>query len=150
MLFLSVFNTDGQTKDSLSYSFSGFVRFDYWNDTRVNDEAVEGLFSLVPSQKVFDSYGNDLNERSSANALALASRIKLVAAGVKIFGANTSSFLEADFTGTSGSSRVRFRHELDAASNNSVEDIRTLIDKVRIPPQVGRYSVYIIDEVHMW
>ena len=40
-------------------------------------------------------------------------------------------------------------HELDAASNNSVEDIRTLIDSVRIPPQVGSYSVYIIDEVHM-
>ena len=40
-------------------------------------------------------------------------------------------------------------HELDAASNNSVDDIRTLIDQVRIPPQVGRYSVYIIDEVHM-
>ena len=40
-------------------------------------------------------------------------------------------------------------HELDAASNNSVEDIRTLIQEVRIPPQVGKYSVYIIDEVHM-
>src|SRR5690554_7200852 len=40
-------------------------------------------------------------------------------------------------------------HELDAASNNSVDDIRLLIDKVRIPPQIGRYSVYIIDEVHM-
>ena len=40
-------------------------------------------------------------------------------------------------------------HELDAASNNSVDDIRTLIEQVRIPPQVGRYSVYIIDEVHM-
>ena len=40
-------------------------------------------------------------------------------------------------------------HELDAASNNSVEDIRLLIDQVRIPPQVGKYSVYIIDEVHM-
>ncbi len=40
-------------------------------------------------------------------------------------------------------------HELDAASNNSVEDIRRLIDQVRIPPQIGRYSVYIIDEVHM-
>src|SRR5574344_2716351 len=40
-------------------------------------------------------------------------------------------------------------HELDAASNNSVEDIRALIEKVRIPPQVGKYSVYIIDEVHM-
>lgn len=40
-------------------------------------------------------------------------------------------------------------HELDAASNNSVDDIRSLIDQVRIPPQIGNYSVYIIDEVHM-
>ena len=40
-------------------------------------------------------------------------------------------------------------HELDAASNNSVEDIRTLIDQVRIPPQLGEKSIYIIDEVHM-
>ena len=40
-------------------------------------------------------------------------------------------------------------HELDAASNNSVDDIRTLTEQVRIPPQIGRYSVYIIDEVHM-
>ncbi len=40
-------------------------------------------------------------------------------------------------------------HELDAASNNSVDDIRSLIDKVRVPPQLGSYSVYIIDEVHM-
>jgi DNA polymerase-3 subunit gamma/tau len=40
-------------------------------------------------------------------------------------------------------------HELDAASNNSVDNIRSLIDQVRIPPQVGKYSIYIIDEVHM-
>ena len=40
-------------------------------------------------------------------------------------------------------------HELDAASNNSVDDIRSLIDQVRILPQVGKYSVFIIDEVHM-
>lgn len=40
-------------------------------------------------------------------------------------------------------------HELDAASNNSVEDIRLLIEQVQIPPQVGRYKVFIIDEVHM-
>ncbi len=40
-------------------------------------------------------------------------------------------------------------HELDAASNNSVEDIRNLIEQVRIPPQIGTHSVYIIDEVHM-
>ena len=40
-------------------------------------------------------------------------------------------------------------HELDAASNNSVEDIRSLIEQVRIPPQIGKYKVFIIDEVHM-
>ena len=40
-------------------------------------------------------------------------------------------------------------HELDAASNNSVDDIRNLVEQVRIPPQVGKYKVYIIDEVHM-
>ncbi|MBE6337963.1 MAG: DNA polymerase III subunit gamma/tau [Lentimicrobiaceae bacterium] len=40
-------------------------------------------------------------------------------------------------------------YELDAASNNSVDDIRNLVEQVRIPPQVGRYKVYIIDEVHM-
>lgn len=40
-------------------------------------------------------------------------------------------------------------HELDAASNNSVDDIRSLIDQVRIPPQIGKYKVFIIDEVHM-
>ncbi len=39
--------------------------------------------------------------------------------------------------------------ELDAASNNSVDDIRCLTDQVRIPPQTGKYKVYIIDEVHM-
>ena len=40
-------------------------------------------------------------------------------------------------------------HELDAASNNGVDDIKALIEKVQVPPQVGKYSVYIIDEVHM-
>lgn len=40
-------------------------------------------------------------------------------------------------------------HELDAASNNKVEDIRSLNDQVRVPPQIGKYSIYIIDEVHM-
>lgn len=47
------------------------------------------------------------------------------------------------------SSRSFNIHELDAASNNKVDDIRSLTDQVRIPPQIGKYSVYIIDEVHM-
>ncbi len=46
-------------------------------------------------------------------------------------------------------SRSYNNHELDAASNNSVDDIRYLTDQVRVPPQIGKYSVYIIDEVHM-
>ncbi len=51
---------------------------------------------------------------------------------------------------TSFNSQASFNiHELDAASNNSVDDIRNLTDQVRIPPQIGRFSVYIIDEVHM-
>ena len=40
-------------------------------------------------------------------------------------------------------------HELDAASNNSVDDIRHLIEQVRIAPQVGNFTIYILDEVHM-
>ncbi|WP_347838131.1 DNA polymerase III subunit gamma/tau [uncultured Draconibacterium sp.] len=47
------------------------------------------------------------------------------------------------------SSRSFNIHELDAASNNSVDDIRNLTDQIRVPPQMGKYSVYIIDEVHM-
>lgn len=51
---------------------------------------------------------------------------------------------------TSFNSSASFNiHELDAASNNSVDDIRNLVDQVRVPPQVGNYKVYIIDEVHM-
>ena len=56
---------------------------------------------------------------------------------------------ECDSCRTFNEGRSLNIHELDAASNNSVEDIRTLIEQVRIIPQVGRYSVFIIDEVHM-
>jgi DNA polymerase III subunit gamma/tau len=48
-----------------------------------------------------------------------------------------------------GASTAMNIYELDAASNNSVDDIRNLIDQVRYPPQYGKYKVYIIDEVHM-
>jgi DNA polymerase III subunit gamma/tau len=56
---------------------------------------------------------------------------------------------ECESCNSFNSSRSFNIHELDAASNNSVEDIRSLIDQVRIPPQIGKYSIYIIDEVHM-
>ncbi|MEA3450745.1 MAG: DNA polymerase III subunit gamma/tau, partial [Bacteroidota bacterium] len=56
---------------------------------------------------------------------------------------------ECDSCSSFNTSRSMNIHELDAASNNSVDDIRKLIDQVRVPPQIGKYSVYIIDEVHM-
>lgn len=62
---------------------------------------------------------------------------------------NTEACNECDSCKSFNESRAFNIHELDAASNNSVDDIRNLIDQIRIPPQVGRYSIYIIDEVHM-
>ncbi|MBN1252679.1 MAG: DNA polymerase III subunit gamma/tau [Bacteroidales bacterium] len=62
---------------------------------------------------------------------------------------DTEACNECESCTSFNSSRSYNIHELDAASNNSVEDIRSLIDQVRIPPQIGKYSIYIIDEVHM-
>lgn len=63
--------------------------------------------------------------------------------------AKTEACNECDSCKSFNSSRSFNIHELDAASNNSVDDIRNLTDQVRVPPQMGKYSVYIIDEVHM-
>jgi DNA polymerase III subunit gamma/tau len=63
--------------------------------------------------------------------------------------AETEACNECESCKSFNSSRSFNIHELDAASNNSVDDIRNLTDQVRVPPQMGKYSVYIIDEVHM-
>jgi DNA polymerase-3 subunit gamma/tau len=63
--------------------------------------------------------------------------------------ANFEACDECESCRSFNSSRSFNIHELDAASNNKVEDIRSLNDQVRIPPQIGKYSIYIIDEVHM-
>ena len=63
--------------------------------------------------------------------------------------ADTEACNECESCKSFNTSRSFNIHELDAASNNSVDDIRTLTDQVRVPPQMGKYSVYIIDEVHM-
>lgn len=64
-------------------------------------------------------------------------------------GNNTEACNECESCKSFNESRSYNIHELDAASNNSVDDIRSLIDQVRVPPQIGKYSTYIIDEVHM-
>ena len=63
--------------------------------------------------------------------------------------AETEACNDCDSCKSFNTSRSFNIHELDAASNNSVDDIRNLTDQVRVPPQMGKYSVYIIDEVHM-
>lgn len=63
--------------------------------------------------------------------------------------ADTEACNECESCKSFNTSRSFNIHELDAASNNSVDDIRNLTDQVRVPPQMGKYSVYIIDEVHM-
>ncbi len=63
--------------------------------------------------------------------------------------AETEACNECESCKSFNTSRSFNIHELDAASNNSVDDIRSLTDQVRVPPQMGKYSVYIIDEVHM-
>lgn len=110
LIFCAVFSLNAQEKDSLKLKLNGFLRFDYWNDTRVTDEAIEGIFTLVPSSKLMDNYGNDLNAKRSANALAVSSRVKLTMSGTHLLGAAASGLLEADFTGGAGSSRFRLRH----------------------------------------
>ena len=64
-------------------------------------------------------------------------------------GSNIEACNECESCESFNESRSYNIHELDAASNNSVDDIRSLIDQVRVPPQIGKYSTYIIDEVHM-
>ena len=110
LVLLPILSVNAQEKDSLRLKMNGFLRFDYWNDTRVTDDAIEGIVSLVPSAKSMDGYGNDLNEKSSANALAVSSRVKLSISGTHVLGAAAAGLLEADFTGAAGTSRVRLRH----------------------------------------
>jgi len=64
-------------------------------------------------------------------------------------GSDTEACNECESCKSFNTNRSFNIHELDAASNNSVDDIRNLTDQVRIPPQIGKYSIYIIDEVHM-
>ncbi len=93
---------------------------------------------------------NTLNNAIEHNHLAQA----LLFCGPRGVGKTTCARILAKKINQDGSERndedFAFNiFELDAASNNSVDDIRSLIDQVRIPPQVGKYKVYIIDEVHM-
>lgn len=100
------------TDDSTTFKlkWGGFIKNDFFIDTRKNLEAVDGLFLFYPLPPVFDSEGNDLNDKYSANIISLSSRLGLSATGVKFLNGTASGHVEFDFTNFTSLAGVRFRH----------------------------------------
>jgi len=95
--------------------FSGFIKNDYFFDSRQTINIREGHFLLYPSEIITDSLGNDINARPTFNFLSIQSRITATITGPDAFGAKTSGILEADFFGNAGSglddvNGLRLRH----------------------------------------
>lgn len=90
--------------------FSGFLRLDFWYDSRMNSEVLDGLFIFYPLPQKFDENGVDINANGGVNALALGTRLRTNIAMPNILGAKSSVLVEADFTGLSNNVHMRFRH----------------------------------------
>ena len=94
---------------SSGLQFSGFARIDYIYDTRQMLEAVEGLVSFYPMNKQLDANGKDLNAVPKANFLSIASRLSTRFYAPDVFKAQSTAYIEFDFTGTSNTNGVRLR-----------------------------------------
>ncbi len=105
--FLCIANDDSTT---FRLKWGGFIKNDFFVDTRKNLEAVDGLFLFYPLPPSFDSQGNDLNAKYTANIISLSSRLGLSATGVKFLNGTASGHVEFDFTNFSSVAGVRFRH----------------------------------------
>ena len=115
-VFLPGFLFAKERGDSLKIDFSGFVRGDYWYETRQNYGACEELFTLYPKPKNPDEQGNDVNSESVSNMTAIATRLRAIVNGPELIGAESKAYVEADFTSNLGTDGFRFRHaflELD-------------------------------------
>lgn len=98
-----------QDSTGFSYSLSGFVKSDYWLDTRQVINAREGLFLFIPSDIKKDKNGNDINEGTTLNFSAITSRLILNLKSKEVFGAKSSGYIEADFSGASNAATNNFR-----------------------------------------
>ena len=97
-------------KDSISVRLSGFVRGDYWYETRQNVGACEELFTLYPKPEKIDANGEDIHAESVSNMAAIATRLRTTINGPEIWGAQSTGYVEADFTSNLGTDGFRFRH----------------------------------------
>ncbi len=94
---LLVFSQDTQEEKKFGISFSGYVKSDFFFDTRQVTAAREGHFLFWPSAEVQDEYGDDINAKPNFNFLAVQSRLTGKIAGPDAFGAKTSALVEGDF-----------------------------------------------------
>ncbi len=106
-----VFSQEKEEK-IITADFSGFIRSDFWYQSRENVEALEGLFTLYPANVDFDANGHDINNQSKINMLAFSSRLRSKISGPTIFNAKSSAYIEADFTGLSSVTGIRLRHAI--------------------------------------
>jgi len=108
---LHVLSQDGTIRLGRSFGLqvSGFARIDYIYDSRQTSEAVEGLFTFYPMNKQLDADGNDINAVPKTNFISIASRLCTRFYAPDIFGAQSSAYIEFDFTGTSNTNGVRLR-----------------------------------------
>lgn len=96
----------------INFTLSGFVKSDYWFESRQIVQAREGLVALYPLPVIYDAKGKDINAIPNYNFSAISSRIGLKFTGPNSFGAKTSAYIEGDFTGMSNATinMLRLRH----------------------------------------
>jgi len=119
---------------SLGLQLSGFARVDYVYDTRQTSEAVEGLFSFYPLDKLLDANGKDINAAPKANFVAVTSRLSTRFYGPDVLGAQSTAYIEFDFTGTSNTNGVRLRQ---AYTNLAWTKSNLLLGRIWHPLAIG-------------
>jgi hypothetical protein len=107
-ILLSI-STFAQDQKEFSYKLSGFVKSDYWIDSRQVNHAREGLFLFTPTDIKLDKNGNDINEGWNINFSAITTRLILDLKSKDAFGAKSSGYIEADFSGASNVATNNFR-----------------------------------------
>lgn len=108
-LFLTARDSSDDEGKKFGIRFTGFIKSDYWVDSRQVLASREDIFLFYPLNKAPDAHGNDLNARPSFNFSAVTSRLTGIISGPDAFGAKTSGVLEADFSGVTNADINGFR-----------------------------------------